>query len=306
MFLEKAFIGRNNWYLYVLTLLIVFIATQLASIPLGIYLLIQNPSAAMAGTISNMTSTNMGFALTMLTFVGGFFALFFCVKFLQKKQYLDIVTARRKFDWKRFFFAIGVWTIMTLLSLAWELLNSETSTVVFQFEPLNFFILVLLSLLLFPFQTSFEELVFRGYLMQGFALLFRYRWIPFVLTSVLFGLMHTANPEVAAFGIAKAMPLYILMGLIMGYLTIKDDGLELAIGLHLSNNFLSALLITSDSSALQTHALFRETAPSISYADTLLMLVSGLIFIFCCNWKYKFFHKNNLNEKIEPLPANNF
>ena len=85
MFLEKAYKGRNNWTLYVLTLLIVFVAIQIASLPLALYLLIQNPEAAMQGNIGPLTSTNTGLALTLFTFAGGFVALFACIRFLQKK-----------------------------------------------------------------------------------------------------------------------------------------------------------------------------------------------------------------------------
>ncbi len=78
MFIEKAYTGKNNWFLYVVTILIVFIAIQLSGIPLAVYLFICNPEAAMQGNIGTITSTNTGLALSLLTFVGGFFALFFC------------------------------------------------------------------------------------------------------------------------------------------------------------------------------------------------------------------------------------
>ena len=76
MFLEKAYRGKNHWTFYVLTLLIVFVAIQIASLPLAVYLIIQNPEAAMQGNIGTLTSTNAGLALTLFTFVGGFIALF--------------------------------------------------------------------------------------------------------------------------------------------------------------------------------------------------------------------------------------
>ena len=198
MFIEKAYTGKNNWFLYVVTILIVFIATQLSGIPLAVYLFICNPEAAMQGNIGTITSTNTGLALSLLTFVGGFFALFFCAKFLHKKNYLDIVTARPKFDWGRLFFGAAVWAILTLISLAITILSSEDADIVFQFDPLNFFMLVLISILFLPFQTGFEEIMFRGYLMQGAALFFKSKWISFLFIAILFGLMHISNPEIKA------------------------------------------------------------------------------------------------------------
>jgi abortive infection protein len=105
---------------------------------------------------------------------------------------------------------------------------------------------------------------------------------------------------VERFGFWVAMPQYILMGLILGFVAIMDDGLELALGLHLSNNVISSIIVTHDSSALQTHALFLDTNPQASHVDTLVMLVCGIIFIWECNRKYKFLTKINLWGKVLP------
>jgi membrane protease YdiL (CAAX protease family) len=77
-----------------------------------------------------------------------------------------------------------------------------------------------------PFQAAFEEVLFRGYLMQGFAAILKNRWFPLVMTSVLFGLMHAFNPEVKEFGFLTMMPQYILFGLIFGAITILMTGLK--------------------------------------------------------------------------------
>src|SRR5659263_611615 len=75
--------------------------------------------------------------------------------------------------------------------------------------------LAILSLTLIPFQAGFEEILFRGYLIQGFAYLSRNRWLPIVATSVLFGLMHALNPEVKEYGFFIMIPQYIIFVLIM-------------------------------------------------------------------------------------------
>ena len=151
----------------------------------------------------------------------------------------------------------------------------------------------------YAFQTSFEELLFRGYLMQWSALLFKYRWVAVVITGVLFGILHGANPEVEEFGMWVALPQYILMGLILGFVAVKDDGMELSLGLHMANNIIAAITITSDSSTLQTHALFKDLHPTASHFDTLTMLVAGVIFIWICNRKYHFWGKICLWKKIQ-------
>lgn len=303
MFLEKVYNGKNQWYLYIFSLLVIFTATQIGSLPLLGYMVWQDPEILKTGNISAATSTNAGLAFTLLSFVVGFFAIFFCVKFIHRKKSTDIVTARKRVDWGRVFFGAAIWGVLSLTTLAVPFLFGDTSDIVFQFDPLNFFILVVISLLLFPFQTSFEELLFRGYLMQWSALLFRYRWAAVVVTGVLFGLLHGANPEVEEFGVWIALPQYILMGLIMGFVAVKDDGMELSLGLHVSNNILAAIMFTSDSSTLQTHALFKDLHPTASWLDTGMMLVAGIIFIWLCNRRYHFMDKVNLWGKIEEPPV---
>ena len=240
--------------------------------------------------LDTVTDTNLGLVLTLLTFVAGFFALFFCVKYIHRKNYLDIVTSRPKFNWQRFFFGAGVWAILTLTTLSITIYTRENNEIILQFNFLTFIGLAIISLLLLPFQTAFEEIMFRGYLMQGFALFFKSRWISFVLVALLFGIMHSANPEVKNFGAEVTLPQYITMGLLLGFIALKDEGLELAIGLHAANNILAALTFTSDSSALQTHALFKDLSPSASHLDTLILLIAGIIFIAICNRKYHFLH----------------
>lgn len=299
MFLEKVYNGKNQWYLYVFSLLIIFTATQIGSLPLAGYMIYQDPSILKGGNIAAATSTNAGLALALLSFAVGFLAIFFCIKYIHQKKALDIVTARPKVDWSRIFFSAGIWGILSLVSLFIPLLIGDSSDIVFQFDPLNFFVLVIISLVMFPFQTSFEELLFRGYLMQWSALLFKYRWIALLLTGTLFGIMHSANPEVEEFGMWIALPQYILMGFILGFVAVKDDGLELALGLHMSNNILAAITFTSDSSTLQTHALFKDLHPTASWVDTLVMLIAGILFIWICNRKYHFMNKINIWEKIK-------
>lgn len=299
MFLEQAYTGKNQWYIYVLTLLIVFTATQIGNLPLVAYMMYLDPESLKTGNIAIATGTNTGLALTLFSFTVGFFALLLCVRYIHQKPYISIVTARRKIDWKRIFFGAGIWGALTLITFIVQYATTDSSEIQFQFEPMRFLGLLAVSLVLFPFQTSFEELLFRGYLMQWAALLFKYRWVAVLLTGLLFGAMHGANPEVGAYGMWVAMPQYIFMGLILGYVAVKDNGMEISLGLHLANNILAALTFTSDASALQTSALFKDLNPTASHWDTLMLLVAGVLFIWICNRKYRFAKKIDLWKKIE-------
>ncbi|WP_251620701.1 CPBP family intramembrane glutamic endopeptidase [Odoribacter lunatus] len=287
MFIEQAYTGKNNWYLYLFTILVVFFITQIGSLPLMLYLLHTNPEALQNGLI-NFTDTNWGLALTLLPFLCGFFAIFFCIQYFQQKQPLSIVTGRPTFNWQRFFFGAGIWAAISLVIIFISIYTEKE--VVFQFNAPKFAGLLIISLLLLPFQTAFEEILFRGYLQQGLFLLFKSKWLALILTAILFGLMHGANPEVENFGMEIALPQYIAMGLLLGYIAYKDNGLELAIGLHAANNIIASVVLTSDASALQTNALFKDLNPTASHLDTLILIMAGILFIAICNRKYRLLH----------------
>jgi membrane protease YdiL (CAAX protease family) len=79
-------------------------------------------------------------------------------------------------------------TILTSDQLSWNL------------NPQTFVGLALISLFLIPLQTTCEEVLFRGYLLQLFGANFKKGWIPLVMTGLVFGLLHGSNPEVAKIG----------------------------------------------------------------------------------------------------------
>ena len=167
-----------------------------------------------------------------------------------------------------------------------------------QFYPNTLIPLITVSLFLLPFQTGFEETLFRGYLMQGFAKYFQNRWVPLLLTSLLFGSLHYFNPEVKAFGLEVTMPQYIWFGIFLGLCTIMDDGLEIAWGVHTVNNIFLSIFFTRQDSAIQTPALFNITDYS-PYIDLPGLLILSLIFIYIAKKRYAWPEWRFLLAKIE-------
>jgi len=169
-------------------------------------------------------------------------------------------------------------------------LNNTSSTIIF---------LALISIILLPFQTTFEEVLFRGYLMQGIGAWTQSKWYPLLITSVLFGLMHVFNPEVKEFGILLMLPQYIIFGLVFGLITVLDDGLELAMGAHAANNIFLAVFLTQKASALQTAALY-EQQEVFPVSDLISLFVISIIFVLILsytlgwNWKKSFIYKRSV------------
>ena len=102
----------------------------------------------------------------------------------------------------------------------------------------------------FRIQTSTEEFIFRAYLPQGITRFTPRFWLPWIIPAVVFGLLHSLNPEVDTYGFILTIPFYIGFGLLLGWITLRSRSLELALGLHLANNLYASLIVTFPGSAL--------------------------------------------------------
>lgn len=301
MFLKNAHIGENKWPLYLATIILVVVGTFIGQVPLAIILMDKAAESGLSQLELAEMGESMDFSdlgldqnltifLMLLAFVVGLLFLWIGVRFIHKKPFEAIVTSSLKTNWKKIFFSFGLWMALTIsLEFIFYLLRPDIYT--FQFQADKFLILLLIALFVFPLQTSFEELMFRGYLMQGISLLskyplFKYRWMPLILTSAGFGIMHIMNPEVEAFGLELSMTYYIGVGLFLGILTLMDDGLELALGVHAATNIYSALFVTFDDSAVQTSALFHTSEVNMGWMLVGFFL-AAIVFVKIVSKKYE-------------------
>lgn len=302
-FLDQAKLGKNNWWIYLVVPILMVAGNIIGSMPLlGITLLktiqggdAQRDALAKTGDLSSLgLDTNLSLFLMLLTFAGTLVGLWFGVKFLHKRAFSTLIYSQA-IRWNRVAYAAGLWFLTTILM---ELLNYAIHPEGYEwvFQPVPFGIGFVISIVMIPIQTSFEELCFRGWLMQGIGSLSVIRAVPLLITGALFGLMHLANPEVAHYGFAQMMVYYIGFGIFMGLITLLSDGLELSLGIHAANNFYGATMISFSSSALQTNTLFRSPDP-----DVTLMLVGSTVFMvgvyFILNKKFGFAPINSLLEK---------
>jgi len=310
MYLKQVIENRESWWGYVLTvILIVPIAVFLLSIPHAIILsskafgdeelMAKIASGDMAAMMS-VLEPNLNLFLMLLPFVGMLLAVFFSTKIIHKNTILELTTSRKKIDWSRVFFAFGLWGFIsaTMIFLDYNFFSPDNYE--WNFKPVPFLILFMIVILFLPIQTSAEEYLFRGYLMQGIGIISGNRWLPLVLTSLAFGLMHYANPEIAKFGNIVYV-FYIGSGLFAGIMTLMDEGLELALGWHAANNMVAGLLVTADWTALQTHSLLKDISnpESIPLGEVLipvLIFFPAILLIFAnkygwTDWKGKLFGK---------------
>ncbi|WP_428228608.1 lysostaphin resistance A-like protein [Flavobacterium sp.] len=307
MFLEQGIKPQNKFWLYLIGSVLIIIASFIGQIPFSVAVLYKTFSNKEAfptdnAAIMKIFEPNITLFLVMISFAFALAGIFLVVKYLHHQTFLSVTTSRKKVDWKRVVFSFLLWSFFTILSFGLVYLKSPENFV-WNFKLIPFLILVFLGSILIPIQTSTEEYVFRGYLMQGFANLARNRWFPLLMTSLIFGSMHVFNPEVAKMGYV-IMIYYIGTGLFLGIITLMDEGMELALGFHAANNLIGALLVTSDWSVFQTHSLFKDMSEPSAGLDVILPVViiyPILLFIFSkkyhwSNWKEKLTGKINVVE----------
>ena len=286
MFIEQAYKGNNKWWRVLLTALLtsgVFVANFV------MYFFSTKEQLQAAYDLMKDIPNNLSLIINLIPFVFLLGLLFLLFYVLNNRSILSLTTSREKVDFKRIFFSFG---LIVFISIAGFLVSyyGDNSNIVWNFKPVNFFILLIISLLLFPFQIGLEEYLFRGYLMQQIGIVVRNRWFPLLFTSIIFGLFHSANPEVAEMGFG-VMIFYIGTGLLLGVMTLMDEGMELALGFHLGNNLMASILITSEFSALQTDALFKYSGVE-NTAGTLTEMIISIaitypIILFILAKKYK-------------------
>ena len=263
----------------------------IGQIPLSLYIISQSDIVQgfhnQQDLFTNLPS-NLTLFLVLLPFAVVLPFVYLVVTRLHNQSILSLITARNRVDYKKIFFSFMLWgSVSTLMVFFDYWMSPEDFT--WNFKPLAFLILFLISIVMIPLQTTLEEIIFRGYLLQGFGVLFKNRWMPLLTTSILFGLLHIWNPEIDKLGI-HLIWYYIGTGLFLGLITLMDEGLELALGFHAANNLVTALLVTASWTAFQTESLLidnSEPSLGVELILTLLLIYPLIIFIFAKKYKWK-------------------
>jgi len=307
-FIAQAFTGKVKWHHYFFGTLLSFFIMQFGAFPLLFIRDYANGSKANTATLNPGIDNNLFLFLMIIPFAFGLFGLIIAIKKIHNLPFLKVLTARKQFDWRRTIIAFIAWFAISYTMIMIDYFISPEHYIL-NFKLIPFIILVFVSVMFIPFQSSFEEVYFRGYLMQGFGVITKYRLVALIITSTAFGLLHGANPEVAKLG-NLLLIYYVITGFFFGIITLMDDGLELTLGLHAANNIFTALFVTTNWSVFQTDALFIDNSePEMNWMLFVpLFLVYPLVLLWLSkkfawkNWRQKLFGNVeipiNINENI--------
>lgn len=310
-YIEQAYKGKNDWWRYVVTIMMVLIGWQFIGI-IPLFIVAFNESndfaelmASSANAFADLgINSNLYLLVMLLMFVSGLVFLLFSVKLFHSRSITSLVTSRVNISWKRVLYGFSFWLLVSIFFLIVDYFIYPDHYV-YNFKPASFAILVFISLVFIPLQTAFEELLFRGYFIQGLGVWFKNAAVPFIFTSVAFGLMHSFNPEVEKLG-SLILIYYIATGFLFGIITLMDEGTELALGMHAANNIVAAIFVTMNWAAFQTDALFVDISePTMGiYLFFPVFVIYPLVIIFLArkygwsDWKQKLFGKITVPEEV--------
>ncbi|WP_036384518.1 CPBP family intramembrane glutamic endopeptidase [Muricauda sp. MAR_2010_75] len=304
MYIEQGYKGDLGLWKYFV------IPTSFIAFMVANYIATVNSPVSVEDTMQQVIAqfgSNLVLIILLFPLAVGLFVVLGWTYIVHKQSITSLTTSRKKIDWRRIFFSFGLWTVITVLLVGIDIYFSPDSYVL-NFDLVKFIPLAIIGIVLIPMQTSFEEYLFRGHMMQGLGILVKNKWVPLIVTSVLFGSMHIANPEVEKLGFGILI-YYIGTGFFLGILTLMDEGLELALGFHAANNLITALLVTADWTAFQTNSIYKDISePSLGWDAVIpVFVVFPLLLWFFSkkygwkNWKDRLFGKVMTKEEFVAL-----
>ncbi len=265
-YLAAADIGSNSWWRYLLGIVVIAAGWIIGgAYAYGFVLSYLSLGAITEFVAINASILTLGVAVVVVVVV------------LHRRPWRTLVTPYAQIDWWRIGQGAAVWVALALVfSLIEHLLYPGRYA--WSLDLARWLPFALAALLLTPLQCAAEELVFRGYVIQGLGRLLRNPLVLVVLSGLLFAIPHLLNPEVAAYGLAIMAANYFVMGLFLGAITLRDGRLELAIGAHAGNNLLLALVVRYDDSVFETESVF--TAGALDPVYSLLTLLLSAVFFY--------------------------
>lgn len=301
-YIQQAYTGKIGRWKYVIPVLLFF---GLMGLNILFSIVMDIDQSEIIAEQIEKDGKNYTFFTLLIPFAFLLGLLFLYVKYVHKQSLKSLTTSRKKIDWSRVGFSfLLVALFISLMTFGDYFFRPEAYEMNFNFS--KFISLAAVAIILVPIQTSFEEYMFRGYLMQGIGVITRYRWPALFITSIIFGSMHFANPEVSMLG-PVIMISYIGTGFLLGIMTLMDEGMELSLGFHAGNNLITALLVTANWTAFQTDSVLIYTEEPTAGFDVLIpVLVIYPIYLLIMakvynwkNWRSKLFGKVELPESIK-------
>tara|TARA_Y100000780_G_C13576031_1_gene374827 strand:- start:132 stop:839 length:708 start_codon:yes stop_codon:yes gene_type:complete len=232
--------------------------------------------------------------LTNYSFIIGIVGVWITVRLIHRKSLTQVITGRLTFDYNRVIYAIWIGLLLNAVVLILNLLvfhQDMTFKAPNIGEYVTFF---LFAVVLTSYQAGFEEVFFRGYLLQGFSLITRNRIFLVAVTTLLFTAVHLLNPEAQEAGYPAYVSSIAIFGIFLAVVSLLDGGIELAIGYHAINNLWIILIANTDVTSIPSPSLFELPTEQVGlFPDVFVQLFIFIVLLAIFNRKYNWFNRRN-------------
>lgn len=273
--------GKNSVSRYILSLLVIVGLFFFGSILTVFYMFLTsafNPSLTINWDEGALSDPLADIYLQHIVYFIAIPGIWIAVRFIMKRRFLSIITPNQSLNWKRIFFGFGTYVVLMFVAGLIDFTIHPDRLMLQEFHASRFLLLLAAAVLLVPIQTSAEEFLFRGFLLQFAGKLTANAVVLTVIIGGLFGALHFGNPEMEN-GALWAGIGYVTIGMIWTFITIKTGSLEMSLGGHAANNMFLFIFLTEDHSVYGgIPSIFTTAAGGYEIYDCISTLVINIIF----------------------------
>lgn len=230
----------DNWLFYVImTLLMTLVGISFGKIFVG--LPVSVILHLISGFYPSLTEEVIEVIVDNCSFVFIFILLMIICKIFYKKNLRELFLKKEKERFKWLLMGIFGGFILSFLCIIIAILFGKISV---SYQGVDVLIL-LLTFISCCIQSSIEELLFRGFLLEGMKKRYSTSF-SIIISGLLFSILHILNPAITLLAIIDIS----IVGIVFAYLKEKYDSLNLVIGMHLMWNFTEEIIFGSPNSGI--------------------------------------------------------
>jgi erythromycin esterase-like protein/membrane protease YdiL (CAAX protease family) len=232
--------GKNEWWRYALTIFVMVLLPALFIVIFGNLIMPVVKSHFEKTHFSETLITLAGIAGIFLSIRGG---LWIAINKLHRRPFSSLIHTKKTFSWKLWICGFLAWCPFVILTSFLFEYQSYKTFISYNWSSTQILLLFFTGLISIGIQSTTEEIVFRGYILQGISLKIKRTITIALINALLFSVLHFG------YGIQSLIESFVF-GVIITLIVFKFNRIEFAAGAHASNNLILLLFFPSDLDAM--------------------------------------------------------
>lgn len=252
LFINKSKQLRSGWKIAI-TLVSALLVTMILQVGLtAIFMIIEiSKGQTLIQSINSLNVASLTELGTYFQSISFILSVLLFWKIFDRKPLKEMGMPKLKYHWKDLCFGLflGIFSISAVFAI---LLLLDMIKVDQNFESATLVGSILKGLVLFIIVGFSEEMFSRGYNMTVLKQTGN-KWVMVLVSSILFSLLHGANPNVSFIGFLNIF----LIAILFAYMFIKTNNIWLSIGYHITWNFFQGNIFGFQVSGIELEGLYK-------------------------------------------------